>query len=253
MMDEDDGEQQAEQDKALAIYSDNLPYDRNRIIEETKFFLKHEVVAKYEAGKRLILLREQEGVQTFAQILGKNFPGLSRRHAYNYISFAQKITQLPKIRDFAEGEGNFSKCLALLESLDEDELAALEAGEPIAGKTLDEIDKMTVRELKKALRKEKEKNQPLTEQVAALDKEKRDMAEELSEVKQGKRSPERYWEDFKRADEHITAAVMIIRGLPKEVLREDITLLAKVGSLVGAMEIMVENLNIQINANLENE
>jgi len=70
-----DRELLAEREKALKPYADNLPYNRDRVIEETKFLMRHEVIAKYEIGKRLILLREQEGVNTCAALFESHFPG----------------------------------------------------------------------------------------------------------------------------------------------------------------------------------
>ena len=202
-------EEEAAREKALLPYSDNLPYDRNRVIEETKFLLKHEIVAKYEIGRRLILLREMEGCPNFGQLLEKYLPGLKRQRAYEYILFAQKITGLPKLMDFAQGGKNWVKILLLLEACDEDELAALEAGESIAGKTLDDVDKMTVRELKKALRKAKDKTQPLQEQIAEQDAEKRELQAEIDLLKSGKPTPEYYINQVKKLEKAVDEVVRI--------------------------------------------
>jgi hypothetical protein len=152
------------------------------VIEETKFLIKHEITAKFEIGRRLILIREQEGVPTLGQVLEEHFPGLTRSAAYRYMLFSKKVTELPKIRNFAESGGNWIKAIALLESHDEDELAALEAGESVTGMTLDDVDKMSFRELKTNLRKEKEKNKRGQEQVVELESQVKDLQKNLKEA-----------------------------------------------------------------------
>lgn len=236
----------AQRDKALKPYADNLPYDRDRVITETKFLMRHEVIAKYEIGKRLILLREQEGVRTCGQILEEHFPGMSRQRAYEYMLFARKVANLPKVRDFAEGNGNWKKCLALLESFDEEELAALEAGESVAGKTLDDVDKMSFRELKAAMRKGEEKiNKIKTDSamtIFELEDKNRELEDENKSFKSGIKTPDDYWQQYKRADKQITDAAMIIKRLPEHIIVEDIVLRAKVSGALFVIETMVQNI-----------
>ncbi len=241
---------QLEKERALTPYSDNLPYDKNRLIEETKFLLRHEFIAKYEAGKRLVLLKENESCPNFGQLLEEHFPGLSRQRAYEYMLFARKISSLPNLRGFADGKKNWTKALALLESCDEDELAALEAGDSVVGMTLDEADTMTLAELKKALRKEKLKNLPLAEQVAALDAEKRVMAGELAEVKAGKRLPEYYYADLDKVNKHLMEALRLIQGFPKDIVRGDFDFGTQVTAKLDMIERMARN---TINDFVDNE
>ncbi len=157
----------------------NLPYSRDRIIEELKFFFQHEVAAKFEIGKRLFLLKEMEGIRhgnnqhrkgvRLADILGEHFPCLSKQRAYEYILFAQKATK--KFKEWAEGGKNWKKALALLDTFDEKELKALEDGEPVQGMLFDEIDAMTVTELKDKLRGERKKNERGKEQLEKMEEE----------------------------------------------------------------------------------
>lgn len=236
----------AKMDKDLMPYADGLPYDCNRVIEEAKFFLRHEVASRYEVGKRLILLRDQEGVKTYEQIIAEHFPGLSRRCSYNYILFARKIVQLPRVRDFAEGNGNFVKCLALLESFDEEDLAVLEAGGAVAGVTLDDADKMSYRELKTALREEKEKARLDKKEFAELEEKNKDLKAEIHDLRSENKTPDIHLERLKKADRHITEAVKCLVSIPDEAIKEYLDLQVKISRAITSIEQMAQNLNIKL-------
>ncbi len=250
---------EAERNKALAPYSDNLPYDRNRIIEETKFLLKHEIVSKYEIGKRLILLQEREIGKTFSHILEEHFPGLSYRYAHKYMLFTRKIAALPKLKEFAEGGNNWTKALALIESFDEEELAALEAGGSIADMTLDAIDKMSYRELKIALRNNKThikhlegSNEELETENVQLNRKLRKKPDEPEAVKV-RRAEKRWYDDYQEVDQLITKAVVTLNRMPEEAIQEDFDLQVKVTNALNILERMVGNLTLKINRDLSSE
>ena len=243
--------------KALQPYSDNLPYDRNRVVEETKFLMRHEIVTKYEIGRRLILLRENEGVRTCGQIFEEHFPGMSRQRAYEYMLFSRKVAQLPKVREFAEGNGNFRKCLDLLSHCDEEELALLEAGGAVAGVQLDVIDKMTVRELKESLRGSSEKHTKektyLERDLAELRVKNEDLKEELIIMESGTQTPKAYEDQYRKADKHVLEAVKIINALPDELLKEDFDLQIKVSRLVSSLETLVSHMTFRIRDAINSE
>lgn len=166
--------------RELEQYANSLPYSRDRILEELRFLFQHEVAAKYEIGKRLFLLKEMEGIRrggdqsalkrtSFNDIIGEHFPGLSPRRAYEYILFAQKATK--KFKEWAEGGKNWKKALALMETFEEKEIKALEDGEPVQGVLFDELDTLTVAELKERLKKQSAQIEKGKEQVAKQAKE----------------------------------------------------------------------------------
>lgn len=182
--------------KELQPYANNLPYSRDRLIEELRFLFQHEVAAKFEIGKRLILLKGMEGLRQggdrksenreskselrilipgegvrFSDILREHFPGLSKQRAYEYILFAQKGTK--KFREWAEGGKNWGKALALLDTFDEKEIKALEDGDEVQGMLFDDICTMTVTELREELRRMRKKDTRGKEQYAELQDEVR--------------------------------------------------------------------------------
>lgn len=172
--------------KELAAYADNLPYSLDRISEEVKFFLKHEISAKFEVGKRLILIREMEGIRRggdhtsaeakakrarahfdFEGLIQERF-GLPKRRAYEYMLFAQKATV--KFKEWGEGGKNWKKAIALLSFCDAAEIKAIESGEPVSGMTLDDIDAMTFTEVRDNLRRARAREERGKEQLTTRDK-----------------------------------------------------------------------------------
>lgn len=132
-------------------YGDNLPYDKNRIESEARFYLSQSAEAMLEAGKRLIMLKEHEPHGEFTETLERL--GLAPRTARSIMQAAVKFGG-SKRQTFAVLDK--SKLFVLMTE-DDDELEELAEGGTLAGKTLDEIDRMSVRELKQALRSAKQK------------------------------------------------------------------------------------------------
>ena len=131
-------------------YGQDLPHQRDRIINETKFFMVQSASSMLEAGRRLILLKENEPHGEFTNIL-ENELNLSARAARRTMQAAVKFLNLGEKKVQAFTSLGSTKLLELITTEDE-ELEALTEGGTVAGLTLDDIDKMSVRELKKALR-----------------------------------------------------------------------------------------------------
>lgn len=139
------------------LYGEGLPYDRSRIVSEARFFLAQSAESMLEAGKRLILLKENEPHGEFVELLEQRL-GLNARSAQKLMQAAAKYLA-PAITSKASaptllGLGR-AKLLELVAEPDED-IAALADGGTLAGMTIDEIDAMSSRELREALRKERE-------------------------------------------------------------------------------------------------
>ena len=139
-------------------FGDGLPCERDRIVHETRFYMAQSAEAMLEAGKRLVILKENEPHGDFINIL-ENDLGLEPRVARRMMQASVKF--------LGNGDQN-SKRTALtvlgktklyeLMVLDDEELDALADGGTVAGATLDDIDRMTSRELKAALREARETN-----------------------------------------------------------------------------------------------
>lgn len=137
-------------------YGDNLPYDAGRIVGEVKFYLHQGVMAMLQAGRRLIQLKEHESHGQFIQYVEENI-GISIRVAQNMMRATRK---------FIDDDGSpKTKLVSHLDSvtkvyelamMDDEDLEALEEGGTLAGKSLDDIQRMSPTELRKILRAERE-------------------------------------------------------------------------------------------------
>lgn len=125
-------------------------YNRERVLTETRFFLGQSSQAMLEAGKRLILMKEHEPHGDWMDCLQKlNLDwSVAARMMKASLKFSDtKLATSPTLSK--------SKLIELM-MLDDEEIQALDAGGTVAGLTLDEIDKMSTRELRAALRAERE-------------------------------------------------------------------------------------------------
>jgi hypothetical protein len=142
-------EKMAEDIKAAEeLYADGMPYELERIENEIRFFQDQAGTAFLEMGKRLIRIKAHEGHGKFIDSL--NRLGMTPRSAQYAILAAKKFsnTQAPAYL------GN--EKIRALTVLDEDDIKTLESGGEVKGMSLDDIDRMSTRELRENLRKEKE-------------------------------------------------------------------------------------------------
>ncbi len=133
-----------------ATYGDGLPYDRERLVNEARFLLKNSAEAMLEAGKRLIVLKEHEPHGEFLRIVEERL-GMARQVAHRMMQASVKFLD-PK-RPNVSALSNLGKTkLYELMVLDDEELEELAEGGTVAGVDKDDIERMTSRELRAALR-----------------------------------------------------------------------------------------------------
>lgn len=184
-------------------FGDGLPYERDRIVHETRFYMAQSAEAMLEAGKRLVILKENEPHGDFINIL-ENDLGLEPRVARRMMQASVKF--------LGNGDQN-SKRTALtvlgktklyeLMVLDDEELDALADGGTVAGATLDDIDRMTSRELKAALREARETN--AAQQRVLADKNEKIDALSTKLEKKSRIQPPKPDEEVKKLRAEVTA------------------------------------------------
>jgi hypothetical protein len=141
----------AASDNAHALAS-QLGYDGSLTVgaleDEIRFYQARSVEAVLELGKRLIILKELTPFGEFerrAELLG-----FSKRMYQQFMSATLKFSNAQSTA-LLKSAGTQTKLLELL-VLDDGEIAALADGESARGLKLDDIETMSVRELKAALR-----------------------------------------------------------------------------------------------------
>lgn len=138
-------------------FGDGLPYERDRVVHEARFYMAQSAEAMLEAGKRLIILKENEPHGEFIKILESEL-GLAYRTSVRMMQASTKYLS-PALKPNVPTLAHLGKAkLFELMTEDDEELAELADGGTVAGMTLDDVDRMSVRELRQALREARETN-----------------------------------------------------------------------------------------------
>ncbi|HEY4145193.1 hypothetical protein [Pinirhizobacter sp.] len=128
-----------------------IRYNLDAYIDRIKQNAAESAQRLIEIGLMLIQIREREAPGTWLKALDQI--GMGARFAQRAMQTAAKLHDLPRLQNLG-----ISKALELL-SEDDDTLVELESGGTLAGYTVDELDQMTVRELKAALRAERQERE----------------------------------------------------------------------------------------------
>jgi hypothetical protein len=125
----------------------DIPYQLDLYVSAIRQRATESAQRLLEIGRMLIVIREREPREVYQDAVER--AGLSPRFAQRAMQAALKLADHAAIQSLG-----VSKALELLSEEDE-VLADLEGGGTLAGLTLDEIDRMSVRELRATLREER--------------------------------------------------------------------------------------------------
>lgn len=148
--------------------------------DEIRFYQRRTVEASLELGKRLLVLKELTPHGEFEQRI--ELLGISRQMGNKFMAATLRFSK-GSAPSLLKAAGNQSKLLELL-TLDDGEIAALEAGESARGITLDEIDTMSMRELRAALREAKAGEEAHERILAGKDKLANELDKRLRKTEQ---------------------------------------------------------------------
>jgi hypothetical protein len=171
----------------------------------------------------MILLHENEG-ETYPRILEQYFPGITYDSAKRYRKFARAASILPNFKQFCLSSGGYSKGLTMLESCSGEEMGEFEDTGELRGFTQDQVDKMSVRQLKQALRRAKDKAaeavKKATEKLAVENVELKEKNAAL-EVEAGSQDLAAAKKVFDSMARHLDEAGKMARKLDITVLAQD--------------------------------
>ena len=139
---------QADIETAERLYADGMPYELDRIENEIRFFQDQAGQSFIEMGKRFIRIKAHEDHGRFMRALEN--VGISQRGADYAMAAARKFSNSQTFANLGQSKQ------IVLTVLDDDSIQTLEDGGEVKGVTLDDIDKMSVRELKETLRSERD-------------------------------------------------------------------------------------------------
>lgn len=161
-------------------------YDEATWIERGRQAARKTMEGMFELGRALIVLKEHTEHGRFGQIVQEQF-GIEKSAAARLMSATRRFATpqmqkaAPKLMDLGK-----SKLLELLVEED-DTLAELADGGEVNGMTLDDVDRMSVREVRLALREAREnaeaKDKLIADKSAKIDQ----LAEKLAKQQSGSR------------------------------------------------------------------
>lgn len=161
-------------------FGDGLPYDRSRYLDKCRYHMARSAEEALEVGRCLIVMKENEPHGEFIECV--EGLGIAYRLAARMMQATLKFSNVSTSTHLIEAAKSKSKLFELL-VLDDEELKELGAGGTVAGLKLDDVERMSVRELKGALRDARE-NSEAKDKLLATKNEKIDtLSAKLSEKK----------------------------------------------------------------------
>lgn len=149
------GQNQMDSHSALvsAQFGDGLPYDRLRYLEKARYHMARSAEEALAVGRCLIVMKENEPHGEWLNILEQL--GIEQSLARRMAQAALKFGGADAPTKLIEAAKSKTKLFELM-VLDDDDLQALNEGGSVAGLELDDVDRMSSKELRKALREARE-------------------------------------------------------------------------------------------------
>ena len=204
--------QSAAKENAQAI-AEQLGYEGALSVDslesEIRFYQRRSVEAVLELGKRLLILKELTPYGEFVE--RTEVLQISRRMAQKFMSATLKFSKANS-NSLLKSAGTQTKLLELV-ALDDAEIEALDSGETVRGLTLDEIETMSVSELKTALRDTKADLEASRKAHSSKDEKVNKLEEALHKKRIQKISPDEVGKQIRTEASQIAyAAESEIRG-----------------------------------------
>ena len=169
-------------------FSGGEAYNETVWIERGRFAVRQTMEGMFELGRALIIIKEHTPHGRFAEIAEKEF-GLGRRESQRLMNATLRFID-PKMKQAQPKLMTLGKS-KLLELLveDDDTLLELAEGGEVNGNTFDDVDRMTIKELRVALRESRETAEAKDKVIADKNKKVDELAEKLSKKQTGDKEP----------------------------------------------------------------
>ena len=169
-------------------FSGGEAYNETVWIERGRFAVRQTMEGMFELGRALIIIKEHTPHGRFAEIAEKEF-GLGRRESQRLMNATLRFID-PKMKQAQPKLMTLGKS-KLLELLveDDDTLLELAEGGEVNGNTFDDVDRMTIKELRVALRESRETVEAKDKVIADKNKKVDELAEKLSKKQTGVKEP----------------------------------------------------------------
>ena len=134
-------------------YGHDVPYSREHYLSKARGHIMRSAEEVIELGRCLIVMKEHEPHGEWVPILEDL--SIERTFAARTMQAAIKFSGASTSKNLIEAAKSKTKLFELM-VLDDDQLEQLNDGETVAGINLDDVDRMSTKELRKALREAKE-------------------------------------------------------------------------------------------------
>lgn len=189
----------------LAQYGDGLPYERLRYVDKCRYHMARSAEEALEVGRCLIVMKECEGHGNWLNVLEE--VGVGADTAQRMMKVAVRFSNTASTRHLVDAAKSKTKLIELL-VLDDEEMSALNDGESVRGLQLDDVERMSVSELRRALRQAREDKDAavsgvqasVSASLAAKDKLIADKSKRIAELVEEKNKREHFTAD-ERAQE----------------------------------------------------
>lgn len=174
----------------MRLWADGEVYDEKIFIERGRLKFREAQEAFFEFGRVLVVLKEHMPHGKFQATVKSEFgisPESARKMIQATVKFCspQLLKAQPKLLTLGK-----SKLFELMTEDDED-LQELADGGSVNGITLDDVDRMTIKELRAALRESRDTAEAKDKIIADKNKKVDELAEKLAKKQKGKEpSPE---------------------------------------------------------------
>lgn len=171
-------------------FSNGESYNEAIWIERGRFAVRQTMEGMFELGRALIIIKEHTPHGRFAEIAQNEF-GLGARESQRLMNATLRFID-PKMKAAQSKLMPLGKS-KLMELLieDDDTLLELAEGGDINGHTLDDVDRMTVKELRIALRESRETADAKDKVIADKNKKVDELAEKWLKNRQPLKNPMR--------------------------------------------------------------
>ena len=171
--------------EVMRLWADGEVYDEKVFIERGRLKFREAQEAFFEFGRVLVVLKEHMPHGKFQETVKREFniaPQSARRMIQATVKFCspQLLKAQPKLLTLGK-----SKLFELMTEDDED-LQELADGGSVNGITLDDVDRMTIKELRAALRESRETAEAKDKIIADKNKKVDELAEKLAKKQTGK-------------------------------------------------------------------
>lgn len=173
-----DKEESKEREKFVAKFLDGQPFDEIRCWNEYDFLNDTSLKAYIEAGRRLVVLKHMTEHGEFMSALEER--GINQSTANRQMAVSIKFSNSSTLTNLSKSK------LVELSQLSDDEIKQLTDDGIVLGKSLDELETMSTRELRELVRKSKAKIEKKDSELDKMRKENERLSDHLAQRDEAK-------------------------------------------------------------------